>query len=52
MPFCQFPLETFKEIEYIEKFTEFLFKNEDCNKQIIKILLKEDELKHYGIFVK
>lgn len=50
--YCLYPFETFTEEEYMDSFGDFLFRKEEVQTNIIKILLKEDETKHYGLHVK
>jgi hypothetical protein len=49
--YCLFPFETYSLPQYQQKFRDFIWKNEEANKQLIRILLKQDVSKHYGLTV-
>ncbi len=49
-PYCPWPIGTCVEEEYEMRFEEFLFKH--AQKELIKILLKDDPTKHYSVAIK
>jgi hypothetical protein len=49
---CVWSKEELTEEQYRGAFWEFLMDNDPAQKNIIKILLKKDPTKHYGLYVK